>query len=59
MGSAGDHCDLTTIQSAIAKDDTVSKLLFFFTRKKRFPLAFPSEDRCEFVTWNQRRKLPP
>ena len=30
MGFAGDHSDLTTIQSAIAKDDTVLKLLFFF-----------------------------
>ena len=42
MGFAGDHSDLTTIQSAIAKDDTVLKLLFFsffffffsFTRRK-------------------------
>ena len=44
MGFAGDHSDLTTIQSTIAKDDTVLKLLFFlfffssffFTRRKTF-----------------------
>ena len=54
MGFAGDHSDLTTIQSAIAKDDTVLKLLFFLS----FSSSFLSHaERLVYIGIPERRPL--